>query len=216
MRGSGVKMAITIHHFQQVVLLKNKSYKKAISCSASALPLVKRKPSLSHTALNREVLCGHTHLCQTVSPCQTFEPSPCWRPVGFCLHVWSAVVERGSIGERPPYRVRLRSHSMGLVSPGAEGISIEAAAQTTHKKKKRSEAFLFGSGICVLGGLGRGLWAGRSPSLFLSGNLTSWINHGFVWNYVILNVSQKVERLLRVKTFGLEFFFVSTLTKLLI
>lgn len=41
------------------------------------LPLVKRKHSLSHTALNRGVLCDHTHLCQAVSQCQTFEPSPC-------------------------------------------------------------------------------------------------------------------------------------------
>lgn len=103
MSGSGVKMAITAHHFQQVVLLINKSYKEAISCSASALPLVKRKLSLSHTALNRGVLCGHTHLCQAVSQCQTFEPCLCWRPAGFCLHVWSAtVVERGSIGEGLP------------------------------------------------------------------------------------------------------------------
>lgn len=103
MRGNGAKMAITTHHFQQVVLLINKSYKKAVSCSASALPLMKRKHSLSHTALNREVLCGHTHLCQAVSQCQTFEPSPCWRPMGFCLCVWSAtVVERGSIGEGLP------------------------------------------------------------------------------------------------------------------
>lgn len=57
-----------------------------------ALPPVKRKPSLSHTVLNREVLCGHTHLCQVIAQCQTFELSLCWRPVAFCLHVWSAAV----------------------------------------------------------------------------------------------------------------------------
>lgn len=73
----------------------NMLYMKAMLCIALALP-----HSLSHTALNREVLCDHTHLCQVLSQCQTFEPFPCRRPVGFCPPVWSViVVERGSMGK---------------------------------------------------------------------------------------------------------------------
>lgn len=49
-------MAFVVYRFQQVVLPI-----KAVSCSVSARPPVKRKCSVSHTALNWEVLCGHTH-----------------------------------------------------------------------------------------------------------------------------------------------------------
>lgn len=79
MRGGGVKMSITIHHLHPAVYVLNMLYMKAMLCIALAL-----SHSLSHTALNREVLCDHTHHCQVLSQCQTFEPFPCRRPVGFC------------------------------------------------------------------------------------------------------------------------------------
>lgn len=198
MSGSGVKMAITAHHFQQVVLLINKSYKEAISCSASALPLVKRKLSLSHTE-ERSALWPHTSLPGRISVPNIWALSllKACRLLSPCL-ICDCGWERLNRG-RPPYRVRLRSLSIGVVSPGAEGISIEAVAQRKHReeekkkeKEERSDRFFY---------LEVGLVCWRVEDCEQEGLPLSpylGINHGFVWRYIISTFSQKMEGLLRV------------------
>lgn len=135
-REGRVLMAITVYQFQRVVLLII-----VIFCSVSAQLPMKRMHCLSHTALKRVMLCGHTHLRRAVSQCQTFEPSLSWRPVCFCLHVWSAaVVERGSIGEG---LYHIKSLSMVFLSYcRTEGISIEAKVQGK-KRRVVSKRFSF-------------------------------------------------------------------------
>lgn len=162
------------------------------------LSLVKRKPSLSHTALNREVLCGHTHLCQarisvpniwalsTLKACGLLSP---------CL-ICNCGCERLN-GERPLCRVRLRALSIGLVSPRPEGTSIEA--RDDWGNVRLFDRFLHGGGIFVL--VGRCVWAGRSFSLPPPNpNPLIWESHT-VWHYIIFKFSQSVERLLMALQF---------------
>lgn len=82
--------------------------------------------------------------------------------------------------ERPPYHVRLRSLSGGVVSPRAEGTSTRAAAQREHISKETElgdtqvpvvatcnwfTEFYLESRVCVM--------EEASPPFVLSGNLTS-------------------------------------------
>lgn len=140
------------HCFQQVVLLI-----KAVSCCVSAQPPTKRKPSLSptqhwiekcsvatHTSLPGGIPVPNIWALSLLKACELLSPwLICSRGRGWFNR------------KRPPYRVRLRSLSMGAVSAGAKGISIESAAQTAHKERKggkHSKDFLFRSGIRVLEG----------------------------------------------------------------
>lgn len=145
-------MAITVNCFQQVVLLI-----KAVSCRVSAQPPMKRKPSLSptqhwiekcsvatHTSLPGRIPVPNIWALSLLKACELLSPwLICSRGRGWFNR------------ERPPYRIRLRSLSMGAVSAGAKGISIEPVAQTAHKERKggkHSKDFLFRSGIRVLEG----------------------------------------------------------------
>lgn len=162
--------------FSKWFLLINESYKKAVSCSASALSAMKRKPSLSHTQrwIEKCSVVTHTSLPGRISVPNIWALS-LLKACGLLSPCLICVCGRERLNrKRPPYRVGLRSLSIGAVSPGAEGISIDAKAQ---RKEKETEwgIFIWKWDLCV----GRG-----SPPPVLSGNLTSWINRGFVWNYI--------------------------------
>lgn len=136
------------------------------------LSVLWKESVLSHRALNREVLCGHTRLSWAVSWRETFEPSALWRTVGFCLRLICSRGWKRFNGGRPLHHVGLWSFSKGLFFKSrAESTTIEGSGR--EKGRYIQEIFYSEPGLARLTLEDRG----RSPPLFLSGNLG--INHGW-------------------------------------
>lgn len=143
-------MAITVNHFQQIVLLI-----KAVSCRVSAQPPMKRKPSLSPTQQWKEKcsVATHTTLAGRISVPNIWALfllracgllSPCL----ICSRGWGQFNR-----ERPPCRVRLRSLNGSRFCQSKGHLHWACSSDCIQGEKERGECskdFLFVSGIRVL------------------------------------------------------------------
>lgn len=114
------------------------------------LSLLWKESVLSHRALNRGVLCGHTRLGWAVSRCETFEPSALWRTVGFCLRLICSRGWKRFNGGRPLHRVGLWSFSKELFFFFfIQGRGHHYWGLRERKGAQRSGDFLLETGISV-------------------------------------------------------------------
>lgn len=196
-------MAITVNHFQQIVVLI-----KAVSCRVSAQPPMKRKPSLSPTQQWKEKcsVATHTTLAGRISVPNIWALfllracgllSPCL----ICSRGWGQFNR-----ERPPCRVRLRSLNGSRFCQSKGHLHWACSSDSIQGEKERGECskdFLFVSGIRVLE------WQRAMSRTVLSSCLT-WESCRLP-DFIILKSFPESKKVL---LFWLRLFFVSTWTKL--